>query len=87
MPGNIILTSAFDYSSDFSKAFIVFRRTLAVMHLFRFACSYLHSCELHAQVFDKLLRASKTFDLVARISRRGGVADAPPTFRSIVLRS
>ena len=87
MLGKIILTSAFDYSSEFSKAFDMFRRTLAIMHLLIFLCSYLYSSELHAQMFDNLLRALMAFELVAQISGRGGVADAPPTFRSIILRS
>ena len=55
MLGKIVLTTAFDYSSDFSKAFVVFKRALILTRVFIFVCSYLHSSELHAQVFDKLM--------------------------------
>jgi len=55
MPRKIILTIAFDYSTNFSKAFDKFRRELAVIPRLMFGCSYLHSFELHAQAFDKLL--------------------------------
>ena len=48
MLGKIILTSAFDYSSNFSNTFDMFRRALVVMHVFIFVCSYLHSSKLHA---------------------------------------
>ena len=48
MLGKIILTSVFDYSSDFSKAFAMFRRALILMRVFVFVCSYLHSFELRA---------------------------------------
>jgi len=63
----IILTIAFDYSTDFSKAFDKFRRALTVIPGFMFMRSYLHSSQWHAPVFDKLLRALTTFELVARI--------------------
>ena len=69
MLGKIILTSVFDYSSDFSKAFAMFRRSFILMRVFIFVCSCLHSSELHAQVFDKLMRASTASDLAARILR------------------
>jgi len=65
MLGKIILTSAFGYSFDFSKAFDMFSIALVIIHVFIFMCSYLHSSELHAQVFDKLLRALTASELVA----------------------
>ena len=43
MPEKIILTIDFDYSTDFSKAFDKFRRTLTIISEFIFKCSYLHS--------------------------------------------
>ena len=55
MPEKIMLIIAFDYSDDFSKAFDKFRRALIDIPRFIFRFSYLHSSELHAQVFDKLL--------------------------------
>jgi len=69
MLGKIILTSAFAYSSDFSNTFDMFRRAVIVTHLFIFVCSYLHSSELHAHAFDKLMRALTASDLVARVLR------------------
>jgi len=69
MLGKIILTSAFDYFSDFSNTFDMFRRALVVMHAFIFVCSHLYSSELHGQVFDKFMRALTASDLVARVLR------------------
>jgi len=65
MPGKIIFTIAFDHSTDFSKAFDKFRRALAITPTFMLGCSYLHSYELQAQMFDKLLRALTASKLVA----------------------
>ena len=42
MLGKIVLLIAFDYSTNFSKAFEKFRRGLAIIPRFVFACSYLH---------------------------------------------
>jgi len=64
-----VLVIAFDYSTDFSKAFDKFKRALAIIFGFMFFCFYLHSSELHAQVFDKLLQAFTTSELVAQILR------------------
>ena len=57
MPAKITLTTAFDFFTDFSKAFDKFRRTLTIISAFLFKCSYLNPSELHAQMFDKFLRA------------------------------
>jgi len=46
--GKIMLTIAFNYSTDFSKAFDKLRKALIIIHGFMFGCSYLHSSELHA---------------------------------------
>jgi len=51
----IMLTTTFDYSADFFKAFDKFTRALNIIPQFMFKCSYSHSSELHAQVFDKLV--------------------------------
>ena len=61
------MTSVFDYSSDFSKAFAMFGRALILICVFIFVCFYLNLSELHVQVFDKLIRALIASDLVARI--------------------
>ena len=60
--GNDILTIAFDYSTNFSKAFDKFRRALTVIFAFLFKFSYLHPSELHAQVLDKLIRVLTVFE-------------------------
>jgi len=69
MPEKIILIITFNYSTDSSKAFDKFRRALIDIPRFIFGCSYLHSSELYAQVFDKLLRALTSSELVAWILR------------------
>ena len=69
MPDKIMLTVAFDYYSSFSKVCDKFRRALIVILGFMFVCSYLHPSELHAQVFNMLLQALMTFELVAWIMR------------------
>ena len=86
MPAKIMLTIVFDYSTDFSKAFNTFRGALVVIRRLMFVCSYLHSSELHAQVFDKLIRALTVFEMVAWIVGSEGVADTPATSHSTVLR-
>ena len=60
-----MLTIAFDYSTDFSKVFDKFRRVLIIISRFIFTCSYLHPAELHAQVYDKLVRALTASELRA----------------------
>jgi len=57
MPAKIMLTIVFRFFTDFSKAFDKFKRALTIISAFLFKCSYLHRSELHAQMFDKLLRA------------------------------
>jgi len=63
MPVKIMLTTAFNFFTDFSMAFAKFRRALTIISIFLFKCSYLHPSELHAQVFDKLLRALTASEL------------------------
>jgi len=63
LPMKIMYTIAFDHSHDFSKAFDKLRRALTIISSFMFKCSYLHSFELHAQVFDKLLQALTALEL------------------------
>ena len=55
MPMKIMLTTAFHFFTDFSKAFDKFRGALTIISAFLFKYSYLHLFELHAQVFDKIL--------------------------------
>jgi len=62
MPLKIMFITAFTYFNDFSKAFEKFRRALVIIPTFLSKCSYLHSSEFHAQVFDKLLRALTASD-------------------------
>ena len=62
MPLKIMFRTAFPSFIDFSKAFDKFKRALTIIFAFLFKCSYLHSSEFHAQVFDKLLRALTAFD-------------------------
>jgi len=69
MPGKIMLIIAFDCFADFSKAFDKFSRALIDIPRFIFWCSYLHSSELYAQVFDELLQALASSELVAWILR------------------
>ena len=65
----IMLTTTFNFFTDFSKAFDKFRRALTIISKFLFKCSYLHPCELNAQVFDKLLRALTAFEWVPWVVR------------------
>jgi len=69
MPRKNMLAIAFDYFIDFSKAFDKFKRALTIIPRFMFGCSYLHSSELRAQLFDKLLQALTASELVAWILR------------------
>ena len=69
VPGKIMFTISFDHSTDFSKAFDKFRGAVAITPAFTFGCSYLHSSEFHAQVFDKLMWALTASELVAWILR------------------
>ena len=57
MPLKILFITSYTFFTDFSKAFDKFRRALVTISAFLFKCSYLHRSELHAQTFDKLLRA------------------------------
>ena len=69
MPLKIMLITAFNFFTDFSKAFDKFKRALMIIYAFLFRCSYLHRSKLHAQMFDKLLRALTKSELVAWILR------------------
>ena len=69
VPGKIIFIISYDHPTNFSKAFDKFMRALTITPTFMLGCSYLHSSELHAQVFDKLLRALTASELVAWILR------------------
>ena len=60
MPLKTMFVTAFTSFTDFSKAFDTFVRALVIIFAFLFKCSYLHTSEFHAQVFDKLLRALTT---------------------------
>jgi len=57
MPLKIIFITAFTSFTDFSKAFDKLKRALTIILAFLFKCFYLHHSDLHAQMFDKLLRA------------------------------
>jgi len=57
MPLKTMFVTAFPSFTDFSKAFDKFVGALVIISAFLIKCSYLHSSEFHAQVFDKLLRA------------------------------
>jgi len=55
MPLKIMFITVFTSFTDLSKTFDKFRRALVIISAFLFKCSYSHSSEFHAQVFDKLL--------------------------------
>jgi len=69
MPVKILFTTAFNFFTDFSKAFDTFRRALTIISAFLFKCSDLHPSKLHVQVFDKLLRALTASEWVPYIMR------------------
>jgi len=68
LPRKIMLIIAFDCSIDFSEAFDKLRRALTIIPRF-IVCSYFNSSELHAQVFDKLVRVLMVSELGAWILR------------------
>jgi len=86
VPLKIMFITAFTSFTDFSKAFDKFKRALTIISSFLFKCSYSHASDLHAQMFDKVLRALTTSELVAWILSLEGVADAPSTSCSTILR-
>ena len=55
----IMWTTVFDYSFDFSKVYDKSMRELTIIDVVLLVFSYLHSSEMHALVYDKLLRALK----------------------------
>ena len=65
----IMLTTDFDFSTDFSKAIDKFRRALTIIPRFMFKCSYSHPFEMHAIVHDKLLRALMASELKLQLLR------------------
>jgi len=69
MPVKIMLTTKFNFFTDFSKAFDKFRRALTIISAFLLKYSYLHPSELHAQVFDKLLRALTASEWILSVMR------------------
>ena len=69
LPRKITWSNFFHHSFDFSKVFDMFKRALTIMHIFMFKCSYLHSSELHGQVFDEPMQALTKLELLAWIFR------------------
>jgi len=65
MPTKILFTIVFNHSTDFSKASDKFKRALTIISPFIFKCFYLHPYELHAQVFNKILRFLTASEWVA----------------------
>ena len=57
LPRKIMWTTVFDHSFDFSEACIKFMRALTIVDVNLLVFSYLHSSEMHALVYGKLLRA------------------------------
>jgi len=62
MPLKIMFITAFTSFTDFSKAFDKFQSALTILSALLFKCSCSHAYELHAQMFDKLLRALTAFE-------------------------
>ena len=67
MPVKILFSITFNHSTDFLKACDKFKRALTIVLEFIFKCSYSHSSELYARVFDKLVRDLIASELVAWI--------------------
>ena len=86
MPLKTMSVTAFTSFTDFSKAFDKFMRALVIISAYLFKCSYLYTSEFHAQVFDKLLGALTASEWEPWILSIEGVADAPSTSLSIILR-
>ena len=57
MPRKILWTTFFDPSSNFSKAYDTIMRTLTITALSFPVFSYVHHSQMHAGVYDGLLRA------------------------------
>ena len=86
MPLKTMFVTAFTSFTDFSKAFYKSMRALIIISAFLFKCSYLHTSEFHAQVFDKLLGALTASEWEPWILSIEGVADAPSTSHNTILR-
>ena len=56
LPQKIMYTTLFDHSFDFSKAHDKFMRVLTIIDRIILVFSYLHSFDMHALVYDKLLK-------------------------------
>jgi len=69
MSGKIVLITAFDYFTDFSKVFDEFKRALTLFAPSLSVFSYSYYSEMHAAMHDKLLRALTTFKLTPRVLR------------------
>jgi len=63
----IIWNTYFDFSFDFSVVSNLLKRALPFFVMFIFMLSYSQACEPNATVFDKLLRALTTFDLMSQV--------------------
>ena len=63
MPRKIIYATFFDHSSDFSKAYDTFMRTLTIIDVSLLVFSSIHHSKIHARVYDKLLRALTASEL------------------------
>ena len=69
MPRKIEWTTFFDNDFDFSMAFDEFKRALTLFAPSLLVFSYLHHLEMHAQAYDKLLKALTASELTTRILR------------------
>jgi len=66
-PREIMCNTFFNFSFDFSMAFGLLRGALTVFVMFIFILFYSQACEPHDAVFNKLLRALITSDLVGHV--------------------
>ena len=61
-PRKIIRTTFVNHRFDFSKAYSKFIKELTIIDVISLVLSYVHFSQMHASVYDKLLRVLKTFD-------------------------
>ena len=87
MPRKILWTTFVDPSFDFSKAYDTIMRALTLIAVSFSVFSYIHHSRLHAGVYDRLLRALTASESYPWILGLEGVADAPSTSLSIILRT
>jgi len=69
VPRKIMWSTFFDHDFDFSMAFDEFKRALTLFALALLVFSYSHHSEMHAVVYDKLLRALTSSELTTRLLR------------------